>query len=73
MDENFLERADELNRSEIEAGIARARNNGGRARPADFDGTCTCGDEIPEARVALGYYRCVRCQSLLEKMYPGRR
>lgn len=72
MDENFLERADELNRSEIEAGIARARNRQA-VRPADFDGTCTCGDDIDKARVALGYYRCVRCQTRLEKMFPGRR
>ncbi len=35
----------------------------------DFDGeTCIeCGDDIPEARLAMGRIRCVYCQEILEK------
>lgn len=34
----------------------------------DFDGKhCVdCGDEIPEARLALGRVRCIECQSEIE-------
>lgn len=65
MDENFFERAEELARAEIEAGIARARRRA--STPSGFDGFCDCGNEIPSKRVELGYYRCLECQTKLEK------
>lgn len=65
MSERFLEQAEELARAEVDAAVARARTL--RQRPVNFDGTCECGDEIPEERVDLGYYRCVGCQRLTEE------
>lgn len=43
----------------------------------DFDGECCvdCGDEIPQARLAMGKVRCVFCQGKLErksKLFAGR-
>lgn len=65
MSERFLEQAEELARAEVDAAVARARTP--QQRPIDFDGTCECGNEIPEKRVSLGYYRCVECQRLTEE------
>ena len=69
MDENFLEQAEANNRSEIEAGIKRAQAR--QLKPSNFDGSCDCGELIPEKRIELGYYRCFYCQDRLEK--EGRR
>lgn len=30
---------------------------------------CVCGMPIPRARVALGYYNCVDCQTRIEKQH----
>lgn len=43
----------------------------------DFDGECCvdCGDDIPQARLAMGKVRCVICQGKLErksKLFAGR-
>lgn len=64
MDEFYLERAEQLARAEIEAGIANARKRSNP--PPGFDGSCECGLEIPAKRIELGYYRCTDCQNSLE-------
>lgn len=64
MDEHYLIGAERIQESVIQAGVDRARVR--EAKPSGFDGTCGCGEEIPEGRIALGYYRCVTCQSTLE-------
>lgn len=69
MDENFLEQAEANIQSEIDAGIKRAQARS--PKPSNFDGTCDCGEAIPEKRIELGYYRCFYCQDRLEK--EGRR
>ena len=69
MDEKFLEMAEEATSIEIREGIGRARARA--PMPPGFDGSCECGENIPTARVSLGYYRCITCQTLLEK--KGRR
>lgn len=63
MDEKNLEQAEELAASMIASGIARAGIK--KKRPEDFEGICPdCAiEEVPEERVALGYYNCVACQS----------
>ena len=66
MDENFLENAEELTRSMTERAIQACRNAVSEP-PKDFDGNCGCGNSVPAARAALGYYRCIECQSSLEK------
>lgn len=68
MDEKFLEQASDLANAEVLKGIAKARVV--EAPPPGFSGVCACGDEIPEKRIALGYYRCVECQTSLEKRGP---
>lgn len=70
MDENFLEQAEANIQSEIDAGIRRAQVR--QNKPSGFDGTCACGEIIPEKRVELGYYRCFYCQSRLEEGRRGR-
>lgn len=70
MDENFVEQAERLAESEIQAGIARARTK--EAMPSGFDGGCACGEPVAPARVALGYHRCITCQTLLERRGFGR-
>lgn len=65
MDENFVEQAGRLAESEIQAGIERARMR--ERPPPGFDGNCECGESVPPARVALGYHRCITCQTLLER------
>lgn len=60
MDEDFVERAANLAAAEVQNGIERARMRS--PTPPGFDGTCDCGQEIPIARVALGYHRCLECQ-----------
>ena len=70
MGENFVEQAERLAESEVRAGIARARTK--EAMPSGFDGDCACGDAIPPERVGLGYHRCIRCQTLLERRGFGR-
>lgn len=65
MDENFLERADELATQKIREGVAAAGVR--EPMPPGFDGKCECGGLIPIPRVTLGYYRCVVCQSEIER------
>lgn len=66
MDEKYLEMAGDSERSAIDAGIARVRSVV-EVRPKDFDGTCECGEIIPQPRVTLGHFKCVECQSALER------
>lgn len=65
MDENFLERADELTTLKINDGIAASRVR--EPKPVNFVGECECGESIPEPRIRLGYYRCVSCQTAIEQ------
>jgi len=64
MDENLLVGAERLAEAAISEGIAKCRQK--EQAPSQFDGTCECGEEIPEKRVALGYFRCLGCQMLIE-------
>ena len=66
MDENFLERAEELTYENTRIMIERAGTLS--KKPDGFDGSCgECGAKIPAARVVLGYYICVGCQSTKER------
>lgn len=66
MDEKFIEVADALTQSMIDQAIEATRHRAEKP-PEGFDGTCECGEMIPEARITLGYYRCVCCQSNIEE------
>ena len=67
MDEKYLEMADKISEAGVTAGIASARTTQpNQIKPKDFDGTCTCGEEIPPERVALHFYNCVVCQGRKE-------
>lgn len=61
MDENFITAAEKHIEAEVRAGIERAKIQ--PARPKGFVGLCACGQEVPPARVALGYFRCIACAS----------
>jgi hypothetical protein len=65
MDENFLEVAEASTQHKIEIALDRARIR--QTKPLGFDGICTCGETIQEERIQLGYYRCLCCQSQLER------
>lgn len=66
MDEKFLEMADSVSAAAVAAGVDSARKEQ-QTKPANFDGTCSCGEEIPPARVALNYFNCVVCQGRREE------
>lgn len=58
--------------SDVEQAFRDAAINAARTaehQPKDFDGeNCyDCGLEIPLARLSLGKFRCVECQTLKEK------
>ena len=64
MDEFDFERAAqfELQMRELAITAARIKQREAHIRPEEFDGSCLdCGGEIPELRLAAGYYRCVDC------------
>lgn len=65
MDESYLDHAERIMQSQIDAGIAKTRKK--EPPPPGFDGTCECEAAIPPQRIAMGYYRCVACQTQLEK------
>jgi len=66
MDEKFLERAEELTYENTRIMIERAGTLS--KKPDGFIGDCgECGNKIPPARVLLGYYICVECQTAEEK------
>ena len=67
MDEKFLEMADSVSAAAVAAGVDSARKANEQKKPEDFDGTCTCGEEIPPERVALKFYNCVVCQGRKEE------
>ena len=64
MDENFLERADELTRSTIDAAVEKCRQ---KPMPEGFDGDCDCGATVSRKRISLGYYTCLACQEEKER------
>jgi RNA polymerase-binding transcription factor DksA len=65
MDEKFLVGAEELQSAVVQHGIEKCRTK--EATPSGFDGACGCGEEIPSGRVALGYFRCLTCQTNIER------
>ena len=62
-----FDQASEVEQGFRDAAIAAARFN--ESKPKEFDGeNCyDCGLEIPTARLALGKFRCVDCQSNKER------
>lgn len=62
-----LDHASDVEQAFRDAAIDAARYE--ERKPLDFDGeTCySCGLDIPAARLALGKFRCVECQTLREK------
>lgn len=72
MDERHLEMADAVTAAIVNEGISQARRQ--QSRPADFEGFCGCGTEVPVERIAQGRYNCVPCQTALEhrsKLFAG--
>lgn len=67
MDEKFLEMAGNVSEAAVAAAIESASKQANQPKPLDFDGTCTCGEEIPPERVALKFYNCVFCQGRKEE------
>lgn len=69
MDETFVETAENIQQSEIEKGIAKARANVPKAKVSeDYDGLCVyCSTEVPQGRVALGYTYCTKCSEKLSR------
>ena len=66
MDEKFYEMAERLSTATIEAGINHIRMSV-QSRPEHFVGQCTCGEDVPQARIDAGYYNWVDCQSTKER------
>ena len=65
MDEYLLVGAEKFAEEAIQKGIERCRTKDGP--PAGFDGSCECGEDVDPRRIALGYYRCLDCQTRLER------
>lgn len=65
MDEKYLEMAGDFAARIIESGIERSRKSA--TMPIDFDGHCSCGEEIPKIRIDHGYFNCVDCQTAIER------
>jgi RNA polymerase-binding transcription factor DksA len=63
MDEKDFEIAALAELMERESAIIIARRAAALSpRPVDFDGSCPeCGGDIPDGRVAAGYFVCVDC------------
>lgn len=62
MDEKDFEIAAQLEQMERDSAIAKVRHRAIRASPPpEFDGSCTCGADIPPGRIAAGYWVCVDC------------
>lgn len=65
MDESFLEAAERAAVTALEEARKKLRPP---ARPESFNGSCSeCEESVPEQRVQLGYYRCVHCQTTIER------
>ncbi len=73
MDEKYLETAELHLAAEATESLAKVRRELNQPKPKDFDGTCTCGEEIPPERVALKFYNCVICQGRKEDRRFGPR
>mgnify|MGYP001000004415 CR=1 FL=1 len=72
MDEKYLEQAGAFAENLVREALAK--NTTKQIKPLDYDGYCpTCGDEVPEARIADGKYNCVICQSAEEHKRKLRR
>lgn len=65
MDEYLLVGAEKLAAEAIQAGIEKCRTKEGP--PPGFDGSCECGEDVDPRRIALGYYRCLDCQTRIER------
>lgn len=71
-EEKQLEMAERLHEAFRDKALANVRAKANEAVPQDWDGE-TCyerGCVIPKARLALGKFRCVACQEIIER---GRR
>lgn len=66
MDEKFLELASEVTLAEAKAGVERVLSAIPK-KPHNFDGRCSCGEDIPEKRLATGAYTCLECQQTIER------
>jgi RNA polymerase-binding transcription factor DksA len=72
MDEKYLEQADAFAENLVREGLEKNKTE--QDKPENYDGFCpTCGDEVPEERIALGKYNCVPCQSAEEYRKKFRR
>lgn len=65
MDEYLLVGAEKLAEEAIQQGIEKCRTR--EERPPGFDGSCSCGEDIDPRRIALGHYRCLDCQTRIER------
>lgn len=66
MDERILELAEQAQLHEVDAAVATIRRRDTQQRPEGFDGTCGCGEVIPDLRIAAGKFNCTDCQSIIE-------
>jgi RNA polymerase-binding transcription factor DksA len=68
-EERQMEMAEQLDQSFRDKALADVRARVNEAVPQDFDGKhcVACDDKIPKARLALGKFRCVACQELIER------
>lgn len=74
---DFLDQAGEATQMLIEAQEREVRRRNAPEQVQNEDGSwphecCVlCGDDLPEARLALGRVRCVVCQDKLERKQRG--
>ena len=64
-----LDHASDIQDNINKAGIAAAALRTAPQTHPDFDGVncVTCGDELPQVRLAYGRIRCVICQTAIER------
>lgn len=71
MDEKYLEMAGALSEADVTHGLQKARSSS--PKPEGFDGTCKCGEDIPQLRIDHGFYTCVECKAREERAAHRRR
>ena len=68
-EDRLIEQAEAIAAATVDEGIRKSREGLNLAPPEDYDGTCPeCGEDVPEARQALGFYNCVACQTTSESL-----
>lgn len=66
-EDKLIEMAEAYIAAVVDNGIRQSREGLRRAPPDGYDGTCQeCGEDVPPARQALGFYNCVECQAAHE-------